>query len=276
MLNKLSRLGYFLDLGHLIGMKQLIFLLFIFASLNSFGQSKINVLNGALSEKYQDTNIVYSRGVYNELIFEINNQIDTNLTVIYRNDTLKRYTHSNYYLFEPLDDSIGFVKLFHGSIFLDSVKLRVKKPGRLELKFGEITSDTTISIETFLKNNDIGMIPYYPYCMLKVCTRVTKLYGYVIRGGKKHTFEEIGDKFSSFRRRVKKWSYDKLDRNLQKTKFWKKYYGEYRSYYRFKERELNYLRNLKSGDKIVFQMARLQCPSCSSAKKSVNYIIMID
>lgn len=252
-----------------------ILLLILFVGLSSFAQSKINVLNGALSEEYKDTNIAY-RAVYNELIFELNKQIDTNLTVIYRSDTLKRYTRSNYYVFKPLDDSIGFVKLFNGSIFLDSVKLRVKNPGRLELKFGGITSDTIISLERFLENNEIGMNPYYPYCLLKVCSVVRSFTGYYIKNDKKLTFEELKEKQSAYRRRVNRWSFSKLDRKLEGGKSSDKYYNEFKSLNRFGEKEVDFIKSLKKGDKIVFQMAKLSCASCSTAKKSVKITININ
>ena len=246
-------------------MKQIAWITLFIAQLSV---AQIKCINNSLN--YSDTNLAYI-GVSNKLTFTVNENIDTSLSVICKNDTLSQYR--KYYFFRPHSVGTNTLLLYKKEQLIDSIIMNVDVLNKPIFRYGNI-KDTIISIEEFIQNNSIGLQLNHPNKILKISYNISSFNGYIIKSGKKIKFEDL--KRFSYVKRIEKWSSDKVERKSYKKYSSNKYSEQFIQRNKFDKKSLKTIKKLTPGDQIIFNLARIRCPSCKGFKKKIDLKFTVD
>lgn len=223
----------------------------------TFGQ--LSILNNALVNP--DFPVAY-RGFANKIVVK-GYEKDSTVTIVTKNDTLKKIADYFYYLGSPLKkDTLIVYK--EGKELAQKV-YNIENLHKPKIFLGEIR-DSLVTVEEILNNKNL-IVTHEPQIAIP-CTRVLEFNAAIIKkNGKEIPLVKKKQERHIF------WSDKNMKRKTPKTD--KSRVAIYSDINQFNSYQIKLIKNMKIGEVLHIKHCVLSCPSCRKTRVSINLKLTI-
>lgn len=227
-------------------MKQFIIFFLLFLRSIAFGQ--IDVINSSVYPS--ETKILYLN--HNNTLQISGVEIDSLYTVMIGNDSLIAFENKYHYTPSFKDKKQDTIRIYDENKIIHEEIFKIRRLSFPKVYYGELR-DTFVT-KQYLSDN-LGLVLSYEPEIYIPCSYILSFEASIIRNdGAEYLFDENG-----------LWE----KRLVKKNKF------KYDAGSQFSKRQLRKIKQMKSGEVILFKYVTVSCPSCASVRRTANLKLTI-